>query len=85
MSLHIFPVHFDQDVNPSTNLADVLISSNKCGIEDYDILVVTQKIISKQEGRTINLDSVIPSELSVGIASAYEKDPILVEVILSES
>ena len=66
-------------------MADVLISSNKCGIEDYDILVVTQKIISKQEGRTINLDSVIPSELSVGIASAYEKDPKLVEVILSES
>ena len=85
MSLHIFPVNFDQDVNPSTNLADILISSNKCGIEDDDILVVTQKIISKQEGRTINLDSVIPSELSVGIASAYEKDPKLVEVILSES
>jgi coenzyme F420-0:L-glutamate ligase/coenzyme F420-1:gamma-L-glutamate ligase len=85
LSLHIFPVNFDQDVNPSTNLADILISSNKCGIEDDDILVVTQKIISKQEGRTINLDSVIPSELSVGIASAYEKDPKLVEVILSES
>ena len=33
----------------------------------------------------INLHSVIPSELSVGIASAYEKDPKLVEVILSES
>ena len=33
----------------------------------------------------INLHSVIPSELSVGIASAYEKDPRLVEVILSES
>jgi len=85
LSLHIFPVNFDQDVNPSTNLADILISSNKCGIEDDDILVVTQKIISKQEGRTINLDSVIPSELSVGIASAYEKDPKLIEVILSES
>ena len=46
---------------------------------------VLQKIISKQEGRVINLNSVIPSELSVGIASAYEKDTRLVEVILSES
>jgi len=46
LSLHIFPVNFDQDVNQSTNLADILISSNKCGIEDDDILVVTQKIIS---------------------------------------
>ena len=33
----------------------------------------------------MNLNSVIPSELSVGISSAYEKDPRLVEAILSES
>ena len=63
----------------------MLLSSNQCGIEEDDVLIVSQKIISKQEGRIINLDTVIPSELSVGIASAYEKDPKLVEVILSES
>ena len=63
----------------------MLISSNQCGIEDDDILIISQKIVSKQEGRVINLDTVIPSELSIGIASAYEKDPKLVEVILSES
>ena len=85
MSLHIFPVHFKQDITPESNLTDILISSNSCGIEDDDIIVVSQKIVSKQEGRTINLNSVIPSELSVGIASAYEKDPRLVEAILSES
>jgi len=48
-------------------------------------LVVSQKIISKNEGRVVNLESIIPSELSVGIASAYNKDPKLVEAILSES
>ena len=53
----------------------MLISSNQCGIEDDDILIISQKIVSKQEGRVINLDTVIPSELSIGIASAYEKDP----------
>ena len=63
----------------------MLISSNQCGIEDDDIIVVSQKIVSKQEGRVVNLDTVIPSELSIGIASAYDKDPKLVEVILSES
>ena len=63
----------------------MLISSNQCGIEDDDILIISQKIVSKQEGRVINLDTVIPSELSIGIASAYEKDPKFVEVILSES
>ena len=85
MSIHIFPVCFKQDITPGTNIVDVLLSSNQCGIEEDDVLIVSQKIISKQEGRIINLDTVIPSELSVGIASAYEKDPKLVEVILSES
>ncbi|MDC0194541.1 coenzyme F420-0:L-glutamate ligase [Candidatus Nitrosopelagicus sp.] len=85
MSLHIFPVHFKQDITPESNLTDILISSNSCGIEDDDIIVVSQKIVSKQEGRAINLDIVIPSELSFGIASAYDKDPKLVEVILSEA
>ncbi len=85
MSLHIFPVHFKQDVTPESNLTNILISSNQCGIEDGDIIVVSQKVVSKQEGRVVNLDTVIPSELSVGIASAYDKDPKLVEVILSES
>ena len=63
----------------------MLLSSNQCGLEDDDILIISQKIISKQEGRVINLDIIIPSELSVGLASAYEKDPKLVEVVLSES
>ena len=85
MSLHIFPVHFKQDVRPEDNIVDMLISSNQCGIEDNDVIVVSQKIVSKQEGRVINLETVIPSELSIGIASAYDKDPKLVEVILTES
>ena len=85
MSLHIFPVCFKEDVTPESNIVDKLISSNQCGIEDDDVLIISQKIVSKQEGRVINLDTVIPSELSIGIASAYEKDPKLVEVILSES
>jgi len=63
----------------------MLISSNQCGLEDDDVLIISQKIISKQEGRVVNLDTIIPSELSVGIASAYEKDPKLIQVILSES
>ena len=85
MSLHIFPVNFKQDITPESDLVDILISSNDCGIEDGDIIVVSQKIVSKQEGRAVNLDTIIPSELSIGIASAYDKDPKLVQAILSES
>lgn len=54
-------------------------------IQDGDILVVTHVIVSRAEGRVVNLDDVIPSEFAKTIAERYEKDPALVEVILRES
>ena len=54
-------------------------------INDGDVLVFSQKIISKNEGRILRLSSVNPSLLADGIASSYGKDPRLVELILSES
>ena len=84
MSIQIIPVKIKGDIQPGDDIPALILSSNN-SINDGDIIVVSQKIISKQEGRVIKLDSVIPSELSVGIASAYDKDPKLVEVILSES
>jgi len=85
MSIQIIPIKLKNDITPEDDIVELILSSLKKPIDDGDIIVVSQKIISKQEGRTINLNSVIPSELSIGIASAYEKDPRLVEVILSES
>ena len=54
-------------------------------IQDGDIIVIAQKVVSKQEGKLVELAGVIPSLLSVGVASEYNKDPRLVEVILSEA
>jgi len=85
MSLQIIPIHLKNDIQPTDDLVDLLLSSSKTSLENGDVLVIAQKIISKHEGRVVNLESVIPSELSIGIASAYDKDPKLVEVILSES
>ena len=84
MSINIIPVKIKEDIQPGDDITGLILSYSR-SIDDGDIVVISQKIISKQEGRVINLNSVIPSELSVGIASAYEKDPRLVEVILSES
>ena len=84
MSINIIPVKIKEDIQPGDAITGLILSYSR-SIDDGDIVVISQKIISKQEGRVINLNSVIPSELSVGIASAYEKDPRLVEVILSES
>jgi coenzyme F420-0:L-glutamate ligase/coenzyme F420-1:gamma-L-glutamate ligase len=85
MTIQVIPIHVKNDVQPADNLVELLLSSSKATFEDGDVLVISQKIISKHEGQVVNLQSVIPSELSVGIASAYDKDPKLVEVILSES
>jgi len=54
-------------------------------LQDGDILVLAQKIISKTEGRWVNLDLVQPSESTIKLANKIEKDPRLVEIILRES
>jgi coenzyme F420-0:L-glutamate ligase/coenzyme F420-1:gamma-L-glutamate ligase len=55
------------------------------GLLDGDVVVVTQKIVSKAEGRVIRLDAVTPSPEAERLAAETEKDPRLVELILRES
>src|SRR5215813_8146974 len=50
-----------------------------------DVLVVAQKIVSKAEGRLVRLESIEPGDRAVNWAKAYDKDPRVVEVVLSES
>ncbi len=52
---------------------------------DGDVLVVAQKVVSKAEGRFVDLASVVPSACANALAETVGKDPRLVEVILSES
>ena len=85
MSLEIFPIRINKEIQRNEKLVDLILSSSKQKIQDGDIFVISQKIISKQEGRVVNLSEVIPSELAIGIARAYNKDPKLVEAILVES
>lgn len=82
MTIEIIPIHLKREIEIGEKLVDFLL---KTKFQDGDILVVTQKIISKQEGRIIDLSTVIPSILAQGIGSEYKKDPQLLEVILSES
>ncbi|HTZ67140.1 MAG TPA: coenzyme F420-0:L-glutamate ligase, partial [Roseiarcus sp.] len=50
-----------------------------------DVLVVAQKIVSKAEGRVVALATVEPSDRALKLAAEVDKDPRLVELILSES
>ena len=83
MSIQIIPVKIQKDIVPNDNLVDLVLESTE--IQDGDILVFSQKIVSKNEGRILSLSSVNPSLLANGISSSYDKDPRLVELILSES
>lgn len=61
------------------------ICQNRMGLEDGDIVVLAQKIVSKAEGRQVPLDSVKPSRKAIELAAEVEKDPRLVELIIRES
>lgn len=86
MTLEIIPVHVGNEIKPGDDLTELLLAS-KIGsnLHDGDILVFTQKIISKQEGRVVNLSNVKPNLLAIGIAGEYRKDPRIVQLILDQS
>ena len=52
---------------------------------DFDVVVVTQKIVSKADGRRVRLADVEPSSRAIDLAASLDKDPRLVEVVLAES
>ena len=75
-------------VQPGDDIAGLVMRSlDETGINllSGDILVIAQKIISKAEGRLIQLESVTPGERARQVARATDKDPRLVELILGES
>jgi coenzyme F420-0:L-glutamate ligase/coenzyme F420-1:gamma-L-glutamate ligase len=81
--LQIIPLYIEKEIQPSDDLAELILASTN--LSDGDILVVAQKIISKQEGRIVDLSTVTPSLLAEGIGSQYRKDPRIIELILSET
>ena len=75
-------------IRQGDGLADIVVDAiekNDISLQDGDILVFAQKIISKAEGRAVNLVDVDPSPRALELASSTEKDPRLVELILQES
>jgi coenzyme F420-0:L-glutamate ligase/coenzyme F420-1:gamma-L-glutamate ligase len=75
-------------IKPGDNLSKIIVETmkkEKVPIEDGDIIVVAQKIVSKAEGRTVKLKDIVPSEKAKEIARQTLKDPRLVELILKET
>jgi coenzyme F420-0:L-glutamate ligase / coenzyme F420-1:gamma-L-glutamate ligase len=75
-------------IRQDDNLAEIVLQAlqeNQLALQDNDILVFAQKIVSKAEGRLVNLVNVRPSERACELAIQTEKDARLVELILQES
>jgi len=75
-------------VRPGDDLAELILQAvDRAGeqLQDGDVLVVAQKIVSKSEGRTVAIDTVEPSPRAVQLAKDTGRDARIVELILSES
>jgi len=88
MQLTLTPLLDIPLIKPGDDLASIiLLALQRAGIslEDGDVLVLAQKIVSKAEGRLVNLSTVTASSQAVELGGRTQKDPRLVEVILRES
>src|SRR5215813_4164719 len=75
-------------VEPGDDLGAITVAAftaNGIVPQAGDVLVVAQKIVSKAEGRYVDVTTVSPSERAVELARELDKDPRFVEVVLSES
>ena len=76
------------EVVPGDDLPELIVGAVEASdlvLGDDDVLVVTQKVVSKAEGRLVQLASVEPSELARAWAERWGRDPRQVELVLRES
>jgi coenzyme F420-0:L-glutamate ligase/coenzyme F420-1:gamma-L-glutamate ligase len=87
-SLSLWPLTAIGEVVPGDDLGRLLsqaIESAELLPEPCDVLIVTQKIISKAEGRFVDLAVIRPGPQALALAASTGKDPRFVELVLSES
>ncbi len=83
--LEILGVEGLPEVRPGDDLPELITRAVGESLRPGDVLVVTHKIVSKAEGRLVDLRAVEPSALAKGFAARYGRDPRQIEVVLRES
>ncbi len=86
--LHIIPIIGIGDISPGTDLGLVIyeaLQAQQLELQQGDILVVTQKIVSKAEGNIVNLEEIRASEFAHSLALESKKDAPYIEAVLRES
>jgi coenzyme F420-0:L-glutamate ligase/coenzyme F420-1:gamma-L-glutamate ligase len=87
-SIQVIGVTGIPEIQPGDRLGSTIVeAANAQGsaLESGDIVVVTQKIVSKAEGRLVKLSTVVPSDFAANFARLAGRDPRLVELVLQES
>jgi len=87
-SITIIPLLGIPEIKPGDNLVKMVIDAmfkQDVTIEDRDIFVFAQKIVSKSEGRIVKIREISPSPFAVKTGKLLDKDPRIVEIILGES
>jgi coenzyme F420-0:L-glutamate ligase/coenzyme F420-1:gamma-L-glutamate ligase len=86
--LRLIPIPFADEVHPGDALADKLLEAlrpRRLRFQSGDILVVKHKIVSKSEGRVVDLATIQPSAESIAWARQYALDARVIELALRES
>jgi len=86
--LHVFGVPGMPEIVEGTDLATAVMASAAAAgtpLLDGDVVVVTSKIVSKAEGRTVELDQIEPSPFAVEWSAKWEKDAAVTEIVLREA
>lgn len=71
------------EIGPGDDLAALIAAA--ADVADGDVVVVTSKVVSKVEGRTVELATVTPSAFSTSWAATWDKDARVVELVLHEA
>ena len=85
--IRIFGLPGIPEIHEGDDLARMIVDAARAqrGIEQGDVVVVTQKVVSKAEGRIVDLATVTPSAFAQQIADQWEKDARQVEVVLGQT
>ena len=83
--IELIPVEGFPEVRPGDDLAGMVAGAVRGSLSSGDVLVVTHKIMSKAEGRLVDLGTVEPSALAKEYAARWGKDPRQIEVVFRES
>ncbi len=86
--IRLIPIPVADEIKPGDSIPGVLLASLRLRREVFqagDILIVKHKIVSKSEGRLVDLATITPSEESIAWSEQYNLDPRVIELALRES